>query len=312
MSKLKIAVIGVGYLGHYHALKYSQLDNVDLVSVVDTDHEKAAKLATKLKVQAETDYKAILGAVDAVSIAVPTPLHFDIANEFLQKKIHVLVEKPFTSTTSEADTLISLAHEHNLVLQVGHLERFNSAYSDLLSHIDEPSFIETHRLAPFKGRGTEDSVIMDLMIHDIDIILSLMKSDLKEIKASGAKVITNQVDIVNARLEFKNDCVANITASRISNKDERKMRVFQKEKYLSLDFQKAELDIYTKKKDKGSNKDQDFLYKKMQYDNNDSLLNEIEHFIECIKTDNIPIVSGKDARNAIQTATQISEMLREG
>jgi predicted dehydrogenase len=312
MSKLKIAVVGVGYLGHYHALKYSQLADVDLVAVVDADHEKAIKLAADLKVQAETDYKTILGAVDAVSIAVPTHLHFDIANEFLQKKTHVLVEKPFTCTTSEADTLINLAREHRLVLQVGHLERFNSAYSELLSHIDQPSFIETHRLAPFKGRGTDVSVIMDLMIHDIDIILSMMKSELKEIKASGAKVITNQVDIVNARLEFKNNCVANITASRISNKDERKMRVFQKEKYLSLDFQKGELDIYTKRKDGSNNANQEFSCEKMKCNNNDSLLNEIEHFISCIKTGNTPIVSGIDARNAIQTATQIAEMLEKG
>ena len=153
MSKLKVAVVGVGYLGHYHAMKYSQLAGTDLVAVVDADHEKATKLATDLKVRAETDYKTILGAVDAVSIAVPTHLHFDIANEFLKQKTHVLVEKPFTCTISEADTLINLAHEQNLVLQVGHLERFNSAYSELLSHIDQPSFIETHRLAPFKGAG---------------------------------------------------------------------------------------------------------------------------------------------------------------
>ena len=246
MSRIKVAVIGAGYLGEFHAQKYKANKNVDLIAIVDTNITRCKEIARKNNTQTYSNYKDITDLVDAVSIVVPTNLHYKIANHFIKNNKHVLIEKPFASNLSEAKKLEKISAEKNIILQVGHLERFNKAFVKLKNKVKNPIFIECNRISTFKVRGTEVDVIMDLMIHDLDIIMTLNKSPIKNIYANGASVLTNKTDIANARITFNNDCVCNISASRISDKLERKIRVFQKNSYFSLDFQKCELDSYKK------------------------------------------------------------------
>lgn len=311
MKKIKTAVIGVGYLGKFHAQKYAQLDNSHLVAVVDPNQEAANKIAEELSTQALTDYQSLLGQVDAVSIAAPTSLHYQIAKDFLEHGTHVLIEKPITVTVEEADELIALAKQKKCLIQVGFLERFNAAILKLDKALTEPRFIESHRLAPFNPRATDVNVVLDLMIHDIDIILNIVKSDLKNIYASGATVLTQSPDIVNARLEFENGCVANVTASRVSVKNERKMRVFQNESCATVDFQNRNLNIYQKGDGVDENGMPHIIADEQNFENNDALLTEIKAFLNSIEN-NIPtIVSGEDGRKALDTAIKISALLNE-
>ncbi len=247
MNKLKCAVIGVGYLGKFHAEKYAALPPCELVAVVDADRETALTIAGRHPgCAAYTDYRELLGKIDVASIVVPTSLHFEVARDFLLAGTHVLVEKPITVTVEQADELIRIAKEKGKVLMVGHLERFNPAVMNLdLTH-NRPLFIESHRLAPFNPRANDVSVVLDLMIHDIDIILDMVGSEVERIDANGLKVLTNDIDIANARLTFQNGCVANVTASRISTKVERKMRLFLPNAYMSVDFQSRTLSRHTK------------------------------------------------------------------
>ena len=224
MKKLRVGVIGVGYLGQFHAEKYARMNDVDLVGVVDIDKNRAETVAEMVNTKAYIDHKALFGNVDAVSIAVPTPVHFVIAKNFLKKNIDILIEKPITETTEEADELIHLAESRDLVIQVGHLERFNPAIVALKDIVKKPMFIESHRLSIFQGRCTDVSVVLDLMIHDIDLILNFVRSEISAVYASGVPVVSEHVDIANAHLEFESGCVANVTASRISIKNERKIR----------------------------------------------------------------------------------------
>jgi len=235
-KKIRTAVVGVGYLGKFHANKYHNMEGVELVGVVDTDMQRAKEIATDLETRAYADYRDVIGKVDAVSIVVPTSEHFEISRTFLENNVDLLVEKPFTTTLDEADELIQLSNSRGLLVQVGHLERYNPAVVALRDVIKQPLFIESHRLSIFKSRATDVSVVLDLMIHDIDIIFNFVKSELKAIHASGIPVITDNVDIANARLEFECGCVANVTASRVSMKDERKMRLFQQDAYVAIDF----------------------------------------------------------------------------
>jgi predicted dehydrogenase len=232
MKKLRVGVIGVGYLGQFHAEKYARMSDVELVGIVDIDKSRAQAVAGKVNTKSFINHKALFGIVDAVSIAAPTPAHFEIAKDFLQHNIDILIEKPITETTEDADALIRLSESRNLIIQVGHLERFNPAIVALKDIVKKPMFIESHRLSIFKGRCTDVSVVLDLMIHDIDLILNFVGSKIVGIHASGVPVVSEHVDIANARLEFESGCVANVTASRISTKDERKIRLFQKEKLL--------------------------------------------------------------------------------
>lgn len=217
-EKLRCAVIGTGYLGKFHAQKYAALPDCELIAVVDANMDTAAAIADKNDCQALSDYRQLIGQVDAVSIAAPTSLHYAIARDFLDAGVHVLVEKPITVTTDQADELVSLAEQRGVKLQVGHLERFNAALLDLDLTREKPLFIECHRLAPFNPRATDVSVVLDLMIHDIDILLDLVGDDLERIDTKGVKVLTNDIDIANARLQFSGGCVANVTASRASLK----------------------------------------------------------------------------------------------
>ncbi len=309
MSEIRTAVIGVGYLGKFHAQKYSELKNSKLLAVVDKEFESAQEVATSVGCDACTDYRDLLGKVDAVSIVVPTDLHYQIAADFLQHKAHVLVEKPITTSIEQADQLVELAKSNDCVLQVGHLERFNPAIIAIEKEISQISFIESHRLAPYNPRGTEVSVVLDLMIHDIDIILDIVDSEVEKIDASGTPVLSNDIDIANARIVFKNGCVANVTASRVSNKTDRKMRIFQNDAYLSVDFQNRELATYRKGDGEMYPGIPNIDIQKNTFDKADALKLEIDHFLYCIETNSIPKVTGQDARRALQTAIQISELL---
>ena len=308
MSKVKIAVIGIGYLGEFHAQKYKVNKNAELVGIVDTNKQRCDDISKKIGVKAYNDYKLITDHVDAVSIVVPTHLHYEIAKYFIDNKKHVLIEKPFASNIKEARSLRKVSEEREIILQIGHLERFNKAFVKLKNNVKNPLFIECNRISPFKIRGTEVDVIMDLMIHDIDIIMSLNKSKIKNIQASGISVLTNKTDIANARIVFEDNCVCNLSSSRISDKVERKMRVFQKNAYFSLDYQKSNLDSYKKVK----NNDLISIEKtQVAFSKNDSLKEEINSFIECIKNKNKAVVNATDGLNALKYALKISNLIKK-
>ncbi len=309
MNKLKTAVIGVGYLGKFHAEKYANLDNSELVAVVDANAETAQAIADKYNIEALTDYKSLLGKVDAVSIAAPTTLHHNIARDFLKHGSHVLIEKPMTVTVDEADDLIELALMNNLLIQVGHLERFNAAMLELDKTLEQPTFIESHRLAPFNPRATDVNVVLDLMIHDIDIIMDIVKSNIQSMQVSGTKVLTDSTDIANVRLQFENGCVANVTASRVSAKTERKMRLFQHNAYISVDFQDHVLKIYQKGKKEMHPGIPEIISHESTYENNDALNLEIIAFLDSIQNGTPVIVSGEDGRRALDAAIKITEQL---
>jgi predicted dehydrogenase len=309
MSKITTAVVGAGYLGKFHAQKYAQLPNSRLIAVVDIDLRAAQAAALEHNAEALNDYRALLGRVDAVSIVVPTSLHYVIARDFLMHGSHVLVEKPITRTVDEAQTLIDLARAHGCILQVGHLERFNTAILDLDRMLDKPLFIESHRLAPFKPRGTDVSVVLDLMIHDIDIILNIVCSDLAHVDASGAPVLSDAVDIANARLVFENGCVANVTASRVSQKTERKMRVFQHDAYISIDFQDRTLSVHRKGTSEVFPGVVEIETEQLQYEDSDALKTEVELFLKSIREQTKPVVSGEDGKRALDTAIRITELV---
>ena len=308
MSKIRVAVIGIGYLGEFHAQKYQANKNAELVAIVDTNRSRRDTISKKLGVKSYSAYKSIINEVDAVSIVVPTNLHYKVASFFISNNKHVLIEKPFASSVSEAKKLKKLAFKRDIVLQIGHLERFNKAFIKLKNIVKNPVFIECNRISPFKIRGTEVNVIMDLMIHDLDIVMSLNNSNIKNIQANGASVLTNKTDIANARITFENGCVCNLSASRISNKIERKMRVFQKNSYFSLDYQDCELDSYKKVI---SGKIKRIEKNKNNFTNNDPLHEEIKSFIECIKKNKSPIVDAVDGIKALQYAIKISNLIKK-
>lgn len=308
---LRCAVIGCGHLGAYHAQKYAALPESELVAVVDVDHQKALEIASHYGGQALQDYSELLGKVDAVSVVVPTVLHHQVASDFINSGVHVLVEKPMTVTIEEADQLIEQAEQAKVILQVGHLERFNAALLELELESDSPQFIEAHRLNAFNPRSNDVNVVLDLMIHDIDIILDLVNSKIKRIDACGISVLTGDTDIANARIEFMNGCVANVTASRVSTRTERKMRMFCHHSYISLDYQNHTLT--QRKIGEGTVFDgiPEIETESSTYEDGDALLMEITHFLECIRKKQTPLVSGQAGRRALETAIQITEMLNQ-
>ena len=309
MRETRCAVIGVGYLGSFHAEKYAKLPGCRLVGIADSDPTAVRRAADKHRVPGVLDYRDLLSQVDAVSVVVPTAQHFEIASAFLRAGAHVLVEKPITSTVEEADILTALAEGASRVLQVGHLERFNAALLDLGQILHQPLFIESHRIAPFKARSTDVSVVLDLMIHDIDLVLSIVNSPVERVEASGAPVLTSDTDIANARLVFSNGCVANLTASRISLKSERRMRIFQKDCYISLDLQNRTLKIQRKGSREMFPGIPEIESEEMAYQESDALLEEIRHFLHCIDTGAAPLVGGKAGKQALETAVRINELL---
>jgi len=302
MKKISVAVIGTGHLGSRHAKLYQELENCSLAAVCDTDKNRLGQISAELKTPAFTDYREIFDKVNAVSIAVPTNLHYKIAADFLNNNIHVLIEKPITSNLKEADSLIKLAKKKNLILQVGHIERFNSAFSAIQGLIKEPRFIECHRLSPFPNRSLDIGVVLDLMIHDIDIVLGLVNSPVKKIEALGIPVLTKLEDIANVRITFKNGCVCNMTASRISDEWMRKIRIFLNNTYISLDYKKEEAFIY-RKSQAGINKEIIPIEKEQP------LKKELSSFIKSISENTPPLVSGEAGRQALSMALSIQNLI---
>jgi predicted dehydrogenase len=241
---VRVGVVGVGYVGQHHARIYSELPGVELIGVVDIDEARLQELGTRHRIQLCRDYRDLLGTVDAVSVAVPTLLHYPIAKEFLECGVDVLVEKPIARSLAQADELVEIAKADDRIFQVGHIERFNGAVKALEDIVRSPGFIECHRLGPFAHRNTDVDVVLDLMIHDIDIILNLIKSPVIAVTAVGVPVISDQVDIANARLQFESGCVANLTASRVSVERVRRIRIFQRDTFISLDYSQQEITIY--------------------------------------------------------------------
>lgn len=308
-GNVRVGVIGVGYLGALHAAKYAGMDRVDLVGVVDIDPVRAADVAKRCGSTACNQLTDLLNTVDAVSIAVPTIDHYSIAKECLHRRLDVLIEKPITVSLPQADELISLAFENHCILQVGHLERFNPAFLGLQDQINAPLFIESHRLSIFKDRSTDVSVVLDLMIHDIDIIMNFVKSDIKLIHAAGAPVICDQVDIANARLEFTSGCVANVTASRISMKNQRKLRLFQKDAYLSIDFADHEIMVIRQAEGPSSGPIPNMDIQQISYSDTDALELELKSFIAAVVSRANPTVSGEDGRKALEVALEITDQI---
>jgi predicted dehydrogenase len=309
MSSLRTAVIGVGYLGNFHAQKYAALEGVELVGVVDASPDRAAEVAAACGCGSFTDYRDLIGKVDAVSVVVPTQYHYEVAREFLAVGVHVLIEKPITVTIEQADELIALADTNRLVFQVGHLERFNPVMMAAEEVLNEPLFVESVRIAPFKPRGTDVNVVLDLMIHDIEIIQHLVKSPVARIDAVGAPVFTGEEDIANARIAFENGCVANVTASRISLKSERKMRIFQRDAYLTLDFQNKKVLVAKKGAGELLPGVPNVQVTEQELGQSDPLLSEISSFVEAIRQGKQPQVSGRDGRMALETALKINQSL---
>lgn len=305
-DRLRAAVIGVGYLGRFHAQKWAGVDGVELAGVVDSDAERARLVAAEVGTVAHDDYRPLLGQVDLVSVVVPTEHHYRVVRDCLEAGVHVLVEKPITQRVDEADQLIELARARGLTLQVGHLERFNPAWLVLRPHVTSPRFIEAHRLAPFKPRGTDVSVVLDLMIHDLDLILSVVASPVAEVRASGTPVLTEGIDIGNARIEFENGCVANLTASRVSVGTLRKMRLFLKNRYLAIDFGERRVQAARR----GGEPGQPIVLDEITVPAGDALMNEIEAFARAVRQGEPTPVSGEDGRRALALALEIGELMR--
>lgn len=310
MSQLRAAVIGVGYLGRFHAQKYASLKDIELVGVVDTDPERAQQVAREVGCSGSTEYLDLISQVDLVSIAVPTQFHYQVAKDCLEAGCPLLLEKPITQTVAEAEELILLARERGLVFQVGHLERFNPAIKALEGVLDRPMFIESQRLAPFKARGTDVNVVLDLMIHDLDIILSLVASGIKTVNSVGVPILSEEVDMANARLQFESGCVANVTASRASRESVRKIRIFQHDAYISIDYQACKIGIYRKN---GEGLPVPGLpnvaMQHKSFSQEDSLLAEIRSFVETVRNGAEPLVGGEDGKRALELAMQINGKL---
>jgi len=307
--KLKVAVVGVGYLGRLHLEKYLSFDDVEVVGVADTDTTVIERIESQYEIEYSADYRAFLGRVDAVSVVVPTSLHFDVAMDFFESGADVFVEKPITTTVDQAKKLTASAESKNLLLQVGHLERFNPAILALDGTLKEPLFIESHRLSPFPDRSTDVDVVLDVMIHDIDIILNFVKSPLVHVDAVGAPIITPQMDIVNARLNFESGCVANVTASRVSAGKMRKIRVFQHDAYISIDFAAQNIDLFRRSRDENGQFKIDMEHKDI--DSRDYLKDEIRSFVDAVKNRAQPMVTGYDGVRALEVASMIQEKLED-
>jgi predicted dehydrogenase len=309
MKKIRAAVIGVGYLGRFHAQKYAALPDCELVGVVDQNERARTAVAAELNVAAHADHRDLIGHVDAVSVVTHTPSHFAIAADFLRAGVHVLVEKPITETVPQAQELIALARSAGKVLQVGHLERFNAVILAAESQLRNPKFLECHRLAPFRERGTDVNVVLDLMIHDIDIVQSIVRAPLVAIDAVGTPVFSDEIDIANARLRFANGCVANVTASRVSLKTERKLRIFQDDAYISMDLQQKVLSVIRKRLPEAPPGPLPVTIEEQNLEQGDALRAEIESFLGCVRNGDRPVVSGEDGLLALETASRITDLI---
>lgn len=300
---IKVGVIGVGYLGQHHARIYSEIEDAELSALVDVDEDRAKKLATQYNCKAYTDYREIIGKLDAVSIVTPTTSHYSVAIDCLRMGKDLLIEKPITVTVAEADDLINEAAKKGCILQVGHIERYNPAVKAVSGMIKDIQFLESERLSPFMGRGTDVDITLDLMIHDIDIMMGLVSSPVKDIKAKGACVITDKIDVAKVWLEFENGCAALATASRLSPEKQRRLKIFQKESYIYVDYQSCEVRSYFKKAG-------DISFDVIQPEKREPLKQELIDFIRCVKDREKPPVSGVEGRNALKIALDITEKIK--
>jgi predicted dehydrogenase len=327
-TKTRIGVVGVGHLGEHHARILSQIPEAELVGINDVDIQKGKSKAEKYGTRHFQNLDELLNLVDAVSLVVPTTAHHEAASRILTEGKDLLIEKPITETVEQAENLIDLARKKDLILQVGHIERFNPAFSAIEERRLHPKFIETHRLAQFNPRGTDVAVILDLMIHDIDLILSLVKAGVRDIEAAGVPVIADSQDICNARLTFENGCVANVTASRISARALRKMRLFQKDSYVSLDFLQKSVEVYSlvtadklpeELKDKKTvvgnipveQTGKTIVYERPKVSEHDMLTEEIKSFLDSVRNRTKPKVTGEDGKNALEVALEIKRKAEE-
>jgi predicted dehydrogenase len=306
-DKIAVGVVGVGYLGKFHAEKYAASDKAKLLGIVDIDDVRGRDIGRQLGTQWFADYRRLFGCVRCVSIAVPTRLHYQVAKDFLHAGIHVLVEKPLAADAAEGKELVALAEAKGLMLQVGHLERFNPAIRRLEGVIKDPKFVECHRLAPFVERGTDVDVVFDLMIHDIDVIASLVRAPVEKVEAVGVPVLTDKPDIANARIKFAGGCIANVTASRVSIKRERKVRFFQPDAYISIDYDQRRAQIFHKPPPGGGWLD--IRAENIEIREGDALADEIDSFLDCVRTGTLPLVSGGDGLRALEIASMISSQL---
>lgn len=311
MDKIKVGVIGVGYLGRFHAQKYAGLEDVTLVGVADTSAEQCRRVAEECGCRSFGDYRQMLPEIDAVSIAVPTSIHCKVAGDCLDAGIDVLLEKPMTVTLAEADELIAKAEANKLILQIGHLERFNPAVQAMEPFLTTPVFIESHRIATFKNRGVDVDVVLDLMIHDIDIILNIIDSPLKTIHTVGAPVATAKTDIANARLIFENGATANVTVSRISRTNVRKMRIFQPGSYINVDFGNKRIMTIQLSDDLRENGMPKQEVELRSFADGDALKSEVTSFVRHVRERTRPAVSGQEGRRALAVALQVMDQIKE-
>ncbi len=313
MQKIRVGVVGVGHLGQHHARIYASLPQCELVGVVDTDIRVAEKIAKQHGGKPFTDYRDLFEKVDALSIVVPTVYHHAIAAECLRRGIHLMVEKPITSTVEQAQDLIQIAQQHNCILQVGHIERFNTAVMRLKQLVNRPMFIEGHRLGPYDPRVKDVGVVLDLMIHDLDIILQLTNSPVKSVEGTGVGVYGSHEDIANARIHFENGCVANLTASRVTPVRKRKIRIFQPDTYLSIDYIDQEVEIFHRvpiPNPEPGMPNISIVRKKEKIEKKEPLKLELVHFLECVQRGSEPMVRGEHARDALMLAVEISEQIK--
>ncbi|MDB9722539.1 Gfo/Idh/MocA family oxidoreductase [Candidatus Marinimicrobia bacterium] len=324
-NKIKLGVIGVGHLGQHHAKHYTKIKAVELIGVYDVDYKRSKKIAKDLKTKAYSSLDEMLNLVEGVSIVTPTKDHAKIAEMCIRLGKHVFIEKPISKTIKEADNIISLAKTHKVIVQVGHIERFNPALQPLKNYRVNPKYIEVQRLAPYMIRGTDIPVVLDLMIHDIDLVLSFIDSPVKKIEASGVSIMTNSVDIANARIDFKNGSVANITSSRVAKDKVRKIKLFQQDLYITIDFLIGLTEVYrvldqketvskstisTQIESKG--KQRQIIYEKPKIKKEDALQMELINFVEAIQKKSKTIVDGVAGREALKVALQIQQKILEG
>ena len=309
MEKIKVGVVGVGYFGKFHAEKYAKIKEVELVGVVDVDTSHAKEIAKRYRTQPFNHHADLFNKVQAVSIAVPTPFHYSMTKDFFLQGIDVLLEKPISNTLEEADELIELAESKDLIFQVGHLERFNGALSGLEGRVQHPWFIESHRLGPFSGRGTEVDVVLDLMVHDIDILLSLVNSKVKQFQAVGIPILTHTSDVANARIEFENGCTANLTASRVSKEKIRKTWIFQTDGILSIDYLSQTLSLSKKGVPLENEKIPEMVTEEIPVQKIDLLEAEIYSFLQSVRDRKKARVSGGDGKQALELALQIIQKI---
>ncbi len=307
MNPVRVGVVGVGYLGQHHARVYSELPGVELVGVVDINQERSKEVAERYSTAAFFDYRDLFGKVDAVSIVVPTVIHRDIAGRFIEEGINILIEKPVTTSLKEAKELMEMANRKKVVLQVGHIERFNSAVVELSKIVDHPIFIDCSRMGPYTRRNTDVGVVLDLMIHDIDIVMSVVRDKVVKINASGYPVFSREEDIANAQLVFSHGCIANLTASRITRKKIRRMEVTQLDSFISIDYLEQELAVYKKT----SSSFPYLLMEKPPMQKGEPLRLELEHFIKCVRNGEKPLVGLEEGTNALEVALNILEEIKK-